>query len=281
MADWLRRLRSALLIGLFFSIFLYVLSLNFRPPERMDLLQRMVSESILPLFQSLSRITTFTDDMIRGYVMLRQVHNENESLREEITSLEQKLIDYQEAYVENLRLRRLLDFRSTIQTETVAAQVVLHDLTGWFQTLMIDKGFREGIAPDMAVVNDEGVVGRVLDVSDRYARVLLITDAGSSIDAIIQRNRVRGIVGGKDANTCVLKYVRGNLDVQVGDLVVSSGKDGVFPKGLRLGTVQGVSKDPLDLFQRIDIKPVVRLSALEELLIIKRDVKHADKGVGN
>jgi rod shape-determining protein MreC len=281
MADWLRRLRSALLIGLFFSIFLYVLSLNFRPPERMDLLQRMVSESILPLFKSLSRITTFADDMIRSYLLLRQVHNENESLREEITSLDQKLIDYQEAYLENQRLRRLLDFRSTIQTETVAAQVVLHDLTGWFQTLMIDKGFREGIAPDMAVVNDEGVVGRVLDVSDRYARVLLITDAGSSIDAIIQRNRVRGIVGGKDANTCVLKYVRGNLDVQVGDLVVSSGKDGVFPKGLRLGTVQGVSKDPLDLFQRIDIKPVVRLSALEEVLIIKRDVKLSDKGVGN
>ena len=281
MADWLRRLRSALLICLFFCIFLYVLSLNFRPAERMDLLQRMVSESILPLFKSLSRITTFADDVIKGYLLLRQVHNENESLREEITSLEQKLIDYQEAYVENLRLRRLLDFRSTIQTETVAAEVVLHDLTGWFQTLMIDKGFREGIAPDMAVVNDEGVVGRVLDVSDRYARVLLITDAGSSIDAIIQRNRVRGIVGGKDANTCVLKYVRGNLDVQVGDLVVSSGKDGVFPKGLRLGTVQGVSKDPLDLFQRIDIKPMVRLSALEELLIIKRDVKLSDKGVGN
>jgi rod shape-determining protein MreC len=277
----LRRLRSALLICLFFCTFLYVLSLNFRPPERMDLLQRMVSESILPLFKSLSRITTFADDVIKGYLLLRQVHIENESLREEITGLEQRLIDYQEAYVENLRLRRLLDFRSTIQTETVAAQVVLHDLTGWFQTLMIDKGFREGIAPDMAVVNDEGVVGRVLDVSDRYARVLLITDAGSSIDAIIQRNRVRGIVGGKDANTCVLKYVRGNLDVQVGDLVVSSGKDGVFPKGLRLGTVQGVFKDPLDLFQRIDIKPMVRLSALEELLIIKRDVKLSDKGVGN
>ena len=142
MADWLRRLRSALLICLFFCIFLYVLSLNFRPPERMDLLQRMVSEAILPLFKSLSRITTFTDDLIRDYLLLRQVHNENDFLRVEITSLEQRLIDYQEAYVENLRLRRLLDFRSTIQNETVAAQVVLHDLTGWFQTLMIDKGFR-------------------------------------------------------------------------------------------------------------------------------------------
>jgi len=282
MTDWLRHLRSALLVFVFFAIFLYVLSLNFRPPERMDLLQRMVTESILPLFKSFGRIASFADDLITQYVLLRQVHYENESLKEQVTSLEQKLIDYQEAYIENLRLRRLLDFRSTIETETIAAQVVLHDLTGWFQTLMIDKGFRDGVAPDMAVVNDEGVVGRVLDVSDRYARVLLVTDAGSSIDAIIQRNRVRGIVCGKDANTCVLKYVRGNLDVQVGDLVVTSGKDGVFPKGLRLGTIQGVSRDPLDLFQRIDVKPVVRLSALEELLIVKRDGgKLSEKVSGN
>lgn len=281
MTEWLRRLRSALLVFVFFGVFLYVLSLNFRPPERMDLLQRMVSESILPLFKSIGRITSFVDDTIKEYLLLRQVHHENESLKEQVTSLEQKLIDYQEAYVENLRLRRLLDFRSTIETETIAAQVVLHDLTGWFQTLMIDKGFRDGVAPDMAVVNDEGVVGRVLDVSDRYARVLLVTDAGSSIDAIVQRNRVRGVLGGKDANTCVLKYVRGNLDVQVGDLIVTSGKDGVFPKGLRLGTVQGVYRDPLDLFQRIDVKPVVRLSALEELLIVKRDGKFSEKVTGN
>lgn len=281
MADWLRRLRSALVIVTFFCIFLYVLSLNFRPAERMDLLQRAVSESFLPLFKGLSKFTSFADEVIGDYLLLRQIHAENESLREQVTALEQKLIDYQDAYLENLRLRRLLDFKSTIQTETIAAQVVLHDLTGWFQTLMIDKGFRDGIGVDMAVVNDEGVVGRILEVSDRYARVLLITDAGSSIDAVIQRNRVRGIVGGKDANTCVLKYVRGNLDVQEGDLVVSSGKDGVFPKGLRLGTVQGVYKDPLDLFQKIDVKPVVRLSALEEVLIIKRDLKFSERVGGN
>ncbi len=281
MADWLRRLRSALLIFVFVCIFLYILSLNFRPPERMDVLQRIVSESMLPFSRYLGKITSSVDDVIKEYVLLREVHSENESLKEKIAGLEQKLIDYQEAYVENLRLRRLLDFKSTLQAETIPAQVVVHDLTGWFQTLMVDKGFRDAIAPDMAVVNDEGVVGRVLDVSDRYARVLLITDAGSSIDAIVQRNRVRGILSGKDANTCVLKYVRGNLDVQVGDLLVTSGKDGLFPKGLRLGTVQGVYKDPLDLFQRIDVKPVVRLSALEELLIIKRDLRPSEKAAGN
>jgi len=281
MADWLRRLRSALLIFVFFGIFLYILSLNFRPPERMDLLQRIVTESILPIFKSVGKITSFAEDILNEYVLLRQLRSENESLREQLASLEQKVIDYQEAYVENLRLRRLLDFRSTLQAETIPAQVVLHDLTGWFQTLMVDKGFRDQIAPDMAVVNDEGIVGRILDVSDRYARVLLVTDPGSSIDAIIQRNRVRGVLSGKDVNTCVLKYVRGNLDVQIGDLVVTSGKDGIFPKGLRLGTVQGVYKDPLDLFQRIEVKPLIRLSTLEELLIIKRDMSPPEKTAGN
>jgi rod shape-determining protein MreC len=281
MTDWLRRLRSALLIFLFFSVFLYILSLNFRPPEQMDVLQRIVVESILPFFNSVGKISTFAEDLVNEYVFLRQLRAENESLREQLASSEQKLIDYQEAYLENQRLRRMLDFKSTIQAETFPAQVVLHDLTGWFQTLMVDKGFRDQIAPDMAVVNDEGVVGRVLDVSDRYARILLLTDPGSSIDAIIQRNRVRGIVTGKDANTCFLKYVRGNLDVQVGDLITTSGKDGVFPKGLRLGTVTAVYKDPLDLFQRIEVKPLVRLSALEELLIIRQDGKPSEKSAGN
>jgi rod shape-determining protein MreC len=280
MADWLRHLRSALLIFIFFAVFLYILSLNFRPPERMDLLQRLVTESILPVFKSVGRISSFVEDMLDEYVLLRQLRSENESLKEQLTTLEQKIIEYQESYVENLRLRRLLDFKSTLQAETIPAQVILHDLTGWFQTLMVDKGFHDRIGPDMAVVNDEGVVGRILDVSDRYARVLLVTDPGSSIDVIIQRNRVRGVLSGKDANTCVLKYVRGNLDVQIGDLVVTSGKDGIFPKGLRVGTVQGVHKDPLDLFQRIEVKPLVRLSTLEELLIIKRDMTPPEKTVG-
>jgi rod shape-determining protein MreC len=184
--------------------------------------------------------------------------------------------NYHEAYVENMRLRRLLDFRSNLQADSIAAQVVLHDTTGWFQTAMIDRGFQDQVKQDMAVVNDEGVVGRTLDVSDHHARVLLITDPGSSVDAVIQRNRVRGILGGKDANGCMLKYVRGNVDVQVGDLIITSGKDGIFPKGLRLGVIHGVYKDPVDLFQKIEVKPAVRLGALEEVLIIRRDLSPPD-----
>lgn len=281
MTEWWRRLRSVLLILVFLSVFLYIFSLNFRPPARMDVLQRVVVESLGPIIKTIRNSTGFVEDIIKEYVWLRQINHENEWLKERVVALEQKVADYQEAYIENLRLRRLLDFKSTIHAETIAAQVVLHDLTGWFQTLVVDKGFENSVAQDMAVVNDEGVVGRILDVSDRYARVLLITDPGSSVDAIIQRNRVRGVLSGKDANGCVLKYVRGNQDVQVGDLIITSGKDGIFPKGLRLGVVQGIFKDPVDLFQKIEVKPLVRLSALEELLIIKRDMNMPEEMTGN
>ncbi len=281
MTEWLRRLRGALLILVFLSVFLYIFSLNFRPPERMDMLQRSVVETLGPPIKSLGRITTFGGDLIKEYIWLRNLHTENEALRQQLAKAEQKLTDFQEAYVENLRLRRLLDFKNSINAETVAARVAIHDLTGWFQTVMVDKGFRDKIAPDMAVVNDEGVVGRILDVSDRFSRILLITDPGSSVDAVIQRNRVRGILSGKDANGCTLKYVRGNVDVQVGDLLITSGKDGIFPKGLRLGTVQGVFKDPVDLFQKIEVKPLVRLNALEEVLILRRDANTPDNVLGN
>ena len=267
---WVRRLRGALLVLVFISVFLYIFSLNFRTPSRMDILQRSVTETMSPPIQLFGRIFSSIESFVRDYVWLKNLRKENEDLRKEVADLESKVTSYHEAYVENLRLRRLLDFKSSIKAETLAAQVIMHDLTGWFQTLMIDKGFRDGITQDMPVVNDEGVIGRILDVSDRHCRVLLITDPGSSVDAVIQRNRVRGILSGKDANGCLLKYVRGNLDIQVGDLVVSSGKDGMYPKGLRLGVIQAAFKDPVDLFQKIEVKPLVRLSALEEVLVIRQ-----------
>lgn len=271
MVEWLRKLRGAVFLLILFSLFLYIFSLNFRPPVQMDILQRIVIESLSPVIEVFGHVTSSVEDVIKEYVWLRNLRHENRLLREQVNELQGKVTDYKEAYVENLRLRRLLDFKNTIRSQAIPARVVLHDLTGWFQTLIVDKGFKDGIGPDMAVVNDEGVVGRILDVSDRYSRVLLITDPGSSVDAIIQRNRVRGILSGKDSSGCVLKYVRGNLDVQVGDLIITSGKDGIFAKGLRLGVVQGIFKDPVDLFQKIEIKPLVRLAALEEVLIIKRE----------
>ena len=149
MIGWLRRLRGAFFILLFLTAFFYISSLNFRPPERMDYLQRFVIETVGPVLKSFGSASRVFEDAVKEYVWLRQIREENEGLTQRVAELEKRVINYQEAYIENMRLRRLLDFRSSIQGEAVAAQVVVHDMTGWFQTLIADKGFRDQIAPDM------------------------------------------------------------------------------------------------------------------------------------
>ena len=266
-----RYIRGAVIAILIFGIFFYIFSLNFRPVGHMDFLQRAAVETLSPIVKGVRMLSDGIDGFFEKYLWLLRVQEDNEQLKSRVARLEQEVTNYHEAYLENLRLRRFLDFQNTIQTETFSAQVVLHDLTGMFQTLMVDRGFQGGLEPDMPVINDEGVVGRIMDVSDHFSRILLLTDPESSVDAVIQRNRVRGILSGKDSGGCILKYVRSNLDIQQGDLVITSGKDGIFPKGLRLGTVQGIFKDPVDLFQRVEVKPMVHVNALEELLILKRE----------
>ncbi|OIP91284.1 MAG: rod shape-determining protein MreC [Syntrophobacteraceae bacterium CG2_30_61_12] len=268
MIEWLRRLRGLFLALALLAILLYVFTLNFQAPTDVGLFRRLVIEVFSPVLNLLHSSSRSIDEKIKGYVVLRQVRQDNEQLRGQINELQNKLTAYQEAFLENQRLRRLLDFKNTLGVKGIASQVVVHDPSGWFQTVVIDKGSREGIKTDMAVVNEEGVVGRIAEVSDHYSRVILITDPESAVDALVQRNRTRGIMTGKDEKSCLLRYVRGNLDVRTGDLVITSGKDGIFPKGLRLGIVREVVKDPVDLFQTIALQPIVNPNYVEELLVI-------------
>ncbi len=235
----------------------------------MDGLQRLVTEVVSPPLRLVGDVFTSLEEVVKNYVWLTDLRRENEALKSQIAQLQNQVTTYQEAFIENQRLRRLLDFKKATGYKTVAAQVVVHDLTGWFQTLLVDKGFEDGVRADMPVVNEEGVIGRILEVSDHYSRVLLITDQGCAVDAIDVRNRVRGILCGKDANGCILKYVNANLDMEEGDLIITSGKDGIFPRGLRLGVVHTVYRDPAGMFQRIDVKPLVQLSRIQEVLILK------------
>jgi rod shape-determining protein MreC len=272
MKGLLRHLLAALPWVTFLAALLYIFTLNFRPPARMDFVQRFIVELTAPVSKSLQMTYQGAHRLFSNYITLHRSQAENQQIREQLAQLQGQLTQYHEAYLENLRLRRLLDFKDSVKAEALPAQIVGHDPTGWFQTVFVDKGSADGVEPDMPVVNDEGVVGRILDVSDRYSRVLLVTDPGNAVDALIQRNRIRGILAGKDTGTCLLKYVRGNLDVQVGDLVITSGQDGIYPKGLRLGKVRAVFKDPVGLFQMLEVDPAVRLNVLEEVLVLKSTI---------
>jgi len=196
-----------------------------------------------------------------------------------LRELEQKLTDYEELKAANVRLRRLLSFRGDLGVPSMAAQIIGDDSTGWFRTVLIDKGRRHGVARRMPVVAPEGVVGQTIECALGVSKVLLITDRNSAIDVMIQRSRTRGILEGKgEEDLCTMKFVARTADVKEGDRVITSGLGGIYPKGLLVGRVVAVQKQPFGLFQSVEVAPSVNFGRLEEVLVLLRSPE-AEEGL--
>jgi rod shape-determining protein MreC len=153
----------------------------------------------------------------------------------------------------------------------VTASIIANSASTWFQSCLLDKGSDDRVRKGMAVVTPLGVVGQVVSVTPRSAKVLLITDPNSGVDVLVQRTRARGIVSGSLENGPVLKYVKRSEDIQVGDRLVTSGLDGIFPKGVMVGTVVKVRKQNLGLFQYIEVMPAVHSGRVEEVMVVNND----------
>jgi rod shape-determining protein MreC len=150
----------------------------------------------------------------------------------------------------------------------VAAEVIAKDPSGWFKTVIIDKGSLDGLQKGLPVVLPTGIAGQVIEVSGRYAKVMLIIDRNSAVDALVQRSRARGIIKGESADQCRFEFVLRKHDVQIGDTVIASGLDGVYPKGLRIGRVSDLIQSSSDIFYEITVTPFVDYEKLEEVLVI-------------
>ena len=174
----------------------------------------------------------------------------------------------------NQRLRALLDFQETLKQKTVAGEIIGKDPSPWFRSIIINKGLRDGLRPSLPVIVPDGVVGIVTDVSERYAKVLMMIDQNSAVDALVQRNRARGLIRGEAKEICTLEYVLYRHDLRAGDVVVTSGLDGVFPKGLRIGTVSRVTKKNAGIFQEVIVTPFVDFETIEEVLVILSPPAH-------
>jgi len=151
---------------------------------------------------------------------------------------------------------------------SITASIIGNSASSWFQSCLLDKGSIEGIQKGMAVVTPLGIVGQVVSVTGHSAKVLLITDANSGVDVLVQRTRARGIVSGSLENVTIMKYVKRSEDIQEGDRLITSGLDGVFPKGLMVGTVVKVRKQNLGLFQHIELSPAVSSGQIEDVLVV-------------
>ena len=266
----LLRNSRALLWVFFIAFFLLLLSMNSGQKGPWNPLEQVIIEVTVPVERIFERTVAWTQDFWSNYFFLVNTRKENAALKRELNALKMENNRYREQLFTHERLKALLQFKQSVNIPAVAAQVIGLDPTGWFKSVIIDKGTAAGITVDMPVVNASGVVGRVVSVSPHYAKLLLLVDQNSAVDSLIQRSRDRGMVRGLNSETCTLDYMVKTSDVQEGDEVVTSGLGGVFPKGIPLGRVVTVEDDSGDLFKHITVKPTVDFSRLEEVLVVLR-----------
>jgi len=250
---------------------LYILTAAARGQLKNDPIGPMLLWIMRPLQIAAQSTMNWIQDIQDSYSMLTGYKSENEKLRKRIQQLEIERNQLLEAEATNQRLQQLLEFRSRLPSGSVTASVIADSASSWFKSCLLDKGSADGVRKGMAVVTPLGVVGQVIAVTGRTAKVLLLTDANSGVDVLVQRTRARGIVSGSLDNGTTLKYVKRSEDIQEGDRLVTSGLDGIFPKGIMVGTAIKVRKQTLGLFQYIEIMPAVSLTRTEEVLIVRAD----------
>jgi len=225
------------------------------------------------------QLTTFVQaikGVWREYFFLVSIAQENRQLKQALGESRHRLNQCAENTLANDRLRHLLGFERKIDRPMIAAQVVGKDPSPWSKTVIVDTGSDEGVRKGYPVVVPEGIVGVVVDAAPHFSKVLLLIDPNSAVDALVQNTRARGIVKGGGADYCVFDYVLRKHDISVGDTVVSSGLDGVFPKGLRVGRISEIVRLNAGIFQKVSVTPYVDFEILEEVFIIIPDSILAD-----
>ncbi len=205
----------------------------------------------------------------KNYLDLVRVKQENKILKAHLSQLQAEITTYREALIENGRLKKLLQIKRKRPEKSIVANVVGFDLASWRAIITIDVGKKQGVLKDMPVLSQGGVIGRVIEAGMTHSRVMLVTDYNSRVAAIIQRNRARGILKGQGRGGCILDYVKKGIDAQVGDMVITSGLDGIYPKGLILGKIKLVGPgDRAELFQSILVEPASNMDEVEEVLVL-------------
>ena len=223
---------------------------------------------VAPFQKGVSASLSWMRSVWYGYFYLVTAAEENVVLRRDVAVLRGELNAMKELSLLNERMRALLSYKEEKSVATVAAEVTGKDASPWFRTLIIDKGATDGVSKGQAVVVPDGIVGQVVEVSAHYAKVLLVTDRNSSVDALVQETRARGVLKGGAEKGCTFAYANRNDAIEAGHRIVSSGLDGVYPKGFMLGTVDAVSRQSSGIFQDVVVMPSVNFEKLEEVLVI-------------
>ncbi|MGZ3538899.1 MAG: rod shape-determining protein MreC [Thermodesulfobacteriota bacterium] len=270
-----RRYSLPIFIVLLLLFALVLMSMRAKQRKGVELFDALLMEISFPLQKAATLVIQTVQGTFQHYVFLVNLERENRMLKEKIAQLQEENHKTNEIRLANERLRQLLQFREKNSPSMVGAEVIGRDPSFWFKSVMIDKGERDGVKKGMAVISPAGVVGQVLKIAPDYATVLLITDYNSAVDCIVERSRAKAIVEGKGENQCHLKYLLRSEEVAVGDIVITSGLGGNFPKGLMVGEVNKVDKKGHGVFQYAELMPSVDMTRLEEVFVVMEPLQPA------
>ena len=265
-----KRLRNVLLIWLALLALLAFFSTGTHRERDYNRVERAAVDGVLPAFSFFNSLKNSIQSLWQHYFYLVDTQRENERLKKQTAGLREENVRLRERVQAEHRLRRLLQLKAEGSGTTLAAEVVGRGPSPFLQALYINKGRKEGLVQGMPVLHPDGVVGRLERTADHYAQVLLLNDPGFAVDCLTQRSRVRGVWTGHPEGYCQVKYVSRTEDIQAGDIIITSGLDKLFPKGLYLGRVKRVVSQIKGSFLFVEVTPEVNLGQIEEVLVLQK-----------
>jgi rod shape-determining protein MreC len=268
----LKRYRDAAIVVLLLAVPFFVLKANMKSPENQNAMDHAILRVSAPVEVAAATLARGAGGIWNDYVYLADVKQDNERLAYDNARLREQVHGLEQAQVENRQLRRLLQLKDSMPGDAVSAQVVSKDFTEFFRVtrLVLDKGARD-VRPHIPVVAPDGVVGSVLHVAGDTVDVQLAVDAAFGVDVEDERTRARGFVRGTGDPArygCKVEMVDSRDEVEIGDLLVTSGKGRWFPKGIPVARVTKVLKRELGRDQDVDAAPTVDFSRLDTVLLL-------------
>ncbi len=245
---------------------LLLLSFQITRNHNVRLIRVWTVAAIDPFERSLRGMVDLSTNAWNTYSELWHAQEENRQLHIELASAQAQIQQLSEQAVASERLRSLLDFKKQLPFQTAAAEVIGSSPGDSSNAVFIDKGSNDGLSKDLAVITPQGIIGKIVAIYPRTSQVLLLTDPSSGVGVTVAQIRVQGILKGNSRNLCRIQYVMNEEPIKPGDVVLSSGLDQVFPKGLPVGTVVEVSDG--NIYRNITVKPAVDLSRVEEVLVV-------------
>src|SRR5262245_5048 len=277
MIQFLQQKKATLVLVALVSLMLVLMSHDVGGRGGTDMAGEILFKAGAPAVRAGSSVTGAIGDVFRNYADLRGVRADNQRLKDALLRTERERDDLRDQASAGERLQALLEMRKSLPSPGVAAYVVASGLPSGDATLLIDRGTADGVFPGMPVIGLGGVVGRILLSGPTLSKVICLTDPRSGVGVTMQESGFHAVLEGATAGSCAINYLPPYAEVAPGDLVVTSGLDRIYPKGISVGRIVG-RPEGQGLQRRFEVRPTVDLTRLSEVLVLKVPPPERDPG---